>query len=96
MSSLPIPSNMGSQTPPHTFPPAPPLETWDAHDVTLELPSTDNRPHRYFVLPNGIEAVVVSDVNADKAAASISVEAGSMNDPEDLPGCAHFWWVALE
>ncbi|KAL1413230.1 metalloprotease [Vanrija albida] len=87
---------MGSQTPPRSFPPPPVLGEYGEPQVTLELPVADNRPHRYFVLPNGIEAIVISDELADKAAASITVEAGSMNDPEDLPGCAHFCWVTSQ
>ena len=36
--------------------------------VELLLPPTEDRPHRYFVLPNGLEVIVVSDPKADKAA----------------------------
>ncbi|ORY34641.1 putative A-factor processing enzyme [Naematelia encephala] len=71
------------------FPPPPPIPTADG-PVNLILPPTEDRPHRYFVLPNGMEVVVVSDVKADKSAASMDVGVGHLSDPDDLPGCAHF------
>lgn len=37
---------------------------------------------------------MVSDFKADKAAASMDVGVGHLSDPDDLPGCAHFWWVS--
>ncbi|KAL7425090.1 metalloprotease [Cryptotrichosporon argae] len=58
--------------------------------VDLVLPPTEDRPHRYFVLPNGLEVIVVSDPKADKAAASMDVGVGHLSDPDNLPGCAHF------
>lgn len=59
--------------------------------VELILPPTEDRPHRYFTLQNGLEVIVVSDPGADKAAASMDVGVGHLSDPDDLPGCAHFW-----
>jgi insulysin len=38
--------------------------------------------------------IVVSDPKADKAAAAMDVGVGHLSDPADLPGCAHFWYVA--
>lgn len=56
----------------------------------LELPPTETRPHRHVVLSNGLEAVLVHDIECDKAAASMSVAVGHLEDPKNLPGCAHF------
>lgn len=36
---------------------------------------------------------MVSDPKADKAAASMDVGVGHLSDPENLPGCAHFWYA---
>lgn len=72
------------------FPPVPPIPKADG-PVTLHLPPTDDRIHKYFTLDNGIEVIVVSDPKADKAAAAMDVGVGHLSDPEDLPGCAHFW-----
>lgn len=78
-------------TPP-VFPPCPPIPQATG-PVNLLLPPTEDREHRYFTLDNGLEVVVVSDPKADKAAASMDVGVGHLSDPDDLPGCAHFWWV---
>lgn len=84
-SNLPPTIDMSS-----TFPPCPPIPKADG-PVNLILPPTEDRPHKYFTLPNGLEVIVVSDPKADKAAASMDVGVGHLSDPEDLPGCAHFW-----
>ncbi|WVR07976.1 hypothetical protein IAU60_005019 [Kwoniella sp. DSM 27419] len=71
------------------YSPCPPIPKASG-PVNLILPPSDDRPHKYFTLPNGLEVIVVSDVKADKAAASMDVGVGHLNDPDDLPGCAHF------
>ncbi|MGJ7462721.1 insulinase family protein, partial [Halomonas sp. MA07-2] len=50
----------------------------------------DSRDYRVLTLENGLIALLVSDPEADKAAASMNVSAGSAQDPEDLAGLAHF------
>jgi insulysin len=72
------------------FPPTPPLPKASGV-VNLVLPPTEDRPHKYFTLTNGLEVIVVSDPKADKAAASMDVGVGHLSDPDNLPGCAHFW-----
>ncbi|WWC92904.1 uncharacterized protein L201_007866 [Kwoniella dendrophila CBS 6074] len=74
-----------SQSPYSPCPPIPKQE-----NVSLILPPTEDRPHKYFTLKNGLEVIVVSDEKADKAAASMDVGVGHLSDPDDLPGCAHF------
>lgn len=74
------------------FPPVPPIPQANG-PVNLLLPPTEDRAHRYFTLPNGLEVIIVSDPMADKAAASMDVGVGHLSDPVDLPGCAHFWQV---
>ena len=46
----------------------------------------DERDYRVLTLENGLQALLVSDPNADKAAASMNVRDGSAQDPEDLQG----------
>jgi len=53
-------------------------------------PRTDNREYRCVVLPNALQALVISDPETDKAAASMVVNVGSFSDPKDLEGLAHF------
>ncbi|MCA1769059.1 MAG: insulinase family protein [Halomonas sp.] len=50
----------------------------------------DSRDYRVLTLENGLTALLVSDPDADKAAASMNVSVGSAQDPEDLDGLAHF------
>jgi len=50
----------------------------------------DKRQYKYLVLPNKIRCLLVSDMEADKAAAAIDVHVGSAHDPKPLFGVAHF------
>ncbi len=50
----------------------------------------DKREYRHLVLDNGLRVVLISDLETDKSAASLSVFRGSFDDPEDRPGLAHF------
>lgn len=50
----------------------------------------DKREYRRVKLPNELEVLLVSDKETDKAAAAMSVNVGYFNDPEDMPGLAHF------
>ncbi|GGY08216.1 peptidase M16 [Litchfieldella qijiaojingensis] len=50
----------------------------------------DNRDYRILTLDNGLSALLVSDPEADKAAASMNVGVGSASDSSDLAGLAHF------
>ena len=61
-----------------------------AHGAEIERSPADTRDYRAIMLPNGLEALVVSDPDADKAAAALNVNVGSGNDPEERPGLAHF------
>ncbi|CAK8675757.1 unnamed protein product [Clavelina lepadiformis] len=59
------------------------------HDDVAKSAS-DLRNYRGLKLQNGMKIMLVSDSNTDKAAASMDVNVGSMCDPDDLPGLAHF------
>ncbi len=50
----------------------------------------DTRDYRALKLPNGIEALLISDPKADQAAAALSVGIGQFSDPENRPGLAHY------
>eukprot|EP00929_Paragymnodinium_shiwhaense_P057959 TRINITY_DN29034_c0_g1_i1.p1 TRINITY_DN29034_c0_g1~~TRINITY_DN29034_c0_g1_i1.p1 ORF type:complete len:1041 (-),score=300.48 TRINITY_DN29034_c0_g1_i1:228-3350(-) len=62
----------------------------DPKDIVIEKPQTDHREYRYVVLPNSMQAIVISDSKCDKAAASLSVKVGSAFDPKEVQGLAHF------
>lgn len=58
--------------------------------VTPIVSPFDERSYRVLTLENGLQTLLVSDPDADKAAASMNVRVGSAQDPEDLQGLAHF------
>ncbi len=58
--------------------------------VAVVQPATDQREFRYVELPNKLRVLLISDPGADKAAASLDVNAGSRQDPADRQGLAHF------
>ena len=59
--------------------------------IEIERSPADPRAYRAIALANGLEALLVSDPEADKAAAALDVNVGSANDPEERPGLAHFF-----
>mmetsp|Transcript_48832 Transcript_48832/g.140380 ORF Transcript_48832/g.140380 Transcript_48832/m.140380 type:complete len:1013 (-) Transcript_48832:12-3050(-) len=56
----------------------------------VEKPQTDHREYGPLVLDNGLRVVLISDCKCDKAAAALSVGVGSLADPKDCQGLAHF------
>ncbi|KAK8918647.1 Zinc-metallopeptidase, peroxisomal [Platanthera zijinensis] len=50
----------------------------------------DNRQYRRIVLPNSLEALLISDPDTDKSAASMDVSVGSFAEPDGLEGLAHY------
>ena len=55
----------------------------------FEKPDLDDRLYRVIRLKNKLEALLVHDPDTDKARASVSVDAGSFSDADDMPGMAH-------
>ena len=55
-----------------------------------EKSPNDNNEYRFIELDNGLRAILVSDKDADKAAASMNVGIGSGDDPKEREGIAHF------
>jgi insulysin len=50
----------------------------------------DERQYRYITLENGLRALLISDPDTEKAAASLDVYVGSSSNPPDRGGLAHF------
>lgn len=50
----------------------------------------DKREYAYLTLENNLQVMLISDREADKAAASLDIHVGSKDDPADYPGLAHF------
>lgn len=50
----------------------------------------DERQFRFVSLDNGLDALLISDPTTDESAAAMDVGFGSWDEPEDVPGLAHF------
>ena len=62
----------------------------DKATASVIKPLSDQREYRYTVLENGLKVLLISDKGADKAAASLDVNVGSRQDPDNYQGLAHF------
>ena len=57
---------------------------------SLTVRRQDTRSYRIITLENGLTALLVSDPDTDKAAASLDVNIGSFAEPTRALGLAHF------
>lgn len=51
---------------------------------------TDKNDYHFITLPNNLKVLLVSDPQAERFAASLSVNVGNFQDPENQQGLAHF------
>jgi insulysin len=58
--------------------------------ANLSKSLSDKRDYLYKELPNKMKILLISDMEADKSAGAMNVNIGSLSDPEDFPGLAHF------
>lgn len=56
----------------------------------IDKPLLDSRHYKAVTLSNSLEALLVEDKSTTLSSASLAVHAGYYDDPEDLPGLAHF------
>jgi insulysin len=59
----------------------------------MQQPNTspnDSKDYHYVELDNGLRTLLISDPKADHAAASLDVNVGSLQDPDNRAGLAHF------
>ncbi|EJC99115.1 uncharacterized protein FOMMEDRAFT_94441 [Fomitiporia mediterranea MF3/22] len=56
----------------------------------IETGRLDDREYRIIRLENNLEAAIVRDKDAELSAACMDIAIGSTNDPDDMPGTAHF------
>ena len=59
----------------------------------LQLPDKhplDETEYKKFILDNGLKVILVSNPKYNISAASMNVKVGSLSDPEDAQGLAHF------
>lgn len=53
-------------------------------------PINDKRLYKCIELENKLSVLLISDENADKAAAAMDVHVGFFSDPDGVAGLAHF------
>ncbi len=56
----------------------------------VRVSPNDDREYRFLTLDNELKVLLISDDEADKSAASLTVFRGNYSDPADYPGLAHF------
>ncbi|KAF4660156.1 hypothetical protein FOZ61_004217 [Perkinsus olseni] len=56
----------------------------------IQKPDTDYRQYRAITLPNKMQALLIHDPKTERAAACLAVKVGSMFDPPQYQGIAHF------
>jgi secreted Zn-dependent insulinase-like peptidase len=56
----------------------------------IKKSDSDSWNYRALELSNEMLVVLISHPNIDKAAAALDVSIGSLADPRDIPGIAHF------
>jgi insulysin len=56
----------------------------------IKKSDSDSWNYRALELSNEMLVVLISHPNIDKAAAALDVTIGSLADPKDVPGIAHF------
>lgn len=56
----------------------------------LHISPNDDRQYRYFTLPNQLKVLLISDPSTEKCSACCDVHIGSLCDPINIQGLAHF------
>ena len=57
---------------------------------TIKISNNDSRTYHSLTLNNGLKVLLIQDLDSDKSAASLTVNAGHFDDPENRQGLAHF------
>ncbi|OUL58513.1 insulinase family protein [Pseudoalteromonas ulvae] len=56
----------------------------------MNISRNDNRTYHPLTLDNGLKVLLIQDTHSEKAAASLTVNAGHFDDPDHRQGLAHF------
>ena len=59
-------------------------------ETDIIVSANDKRNYRVLELTNEMRVLLISDPETDKSSAAMDVHVGSMSDPDDIPGLAHF------
>ncbi|KAJ3109732.1 Insulinase (Peptidase M16) [Phlyctochytrium bullatum] len=85
----PEPTSITAASPAALSSPEPGRQSFKAFHGVIK-PDLDDRSYVVLSLPNGMDALVVSDPTTDRSSAALDVHVGYFSDPEDVPGLAHF------
>jgi len=66
------------------------LQSEPDNPSNIVVSEREDRTFHQYQLDNGLSVVLVSDENAETAAAALNVSVGSWSNPKDIPGLAHF------
>ncbi|KAH9948332.1 LuxS/MPP-like metallohydrolase [Amylocystis lapponica] len=66
------------------------IPSYQVFTQDLQKPDLDDRQYQVIELQNGLRAIVIRDSSTDKAAACLTIATGSLQDPSDMQGLAHF------
>lgn len=66
------------------------LPAYGSLDGLPEKAATDRSEYRHLVLDNGLRVILLSDPDLNKSSAAMAIAAGSLMDPAELQGLAHF------
>ncbi|CCW72023.1 unnamed protein product [Phytomonas sp. Hart1] len=58
--------------------------------INIIAPKSSRAKHVGYVLPNGVRCIIIQDQSAKMPVAAMCIHAGQLNDPECMPGLAHF------
>jgi len=70
--------------------PAIELASLELDEAPVRKPITDHRNYAHAEFDSGLRVLVVEDPDAEKSSFAVAVEAGSLEDPPDFQGLAHF------
>ncbi|CAH8476306.1 unnamed protein product [Schistosoma turkestanicum] len=62
----------------------------DTSSLVVQKSVNDLREYKVVILCNRMKVLLISDPETDKSAVCLSVNIGSLSDPKELPGLAHF------
>jgi protease-3 len=64
--------------------------TFTINNTVITKSPNDNREYQFITLNNGLEVLLISDLDLENSAVSLSVPVGSMHNPDSQLGLAHY------
>ena len=61
-----------------------------SEEIIINKAKLDKKQYKYLVLDNQLRVIIVSDKDAQKSAAAMTVNVGSLQDPKNRKGIAHY------